>query len=60
MILRDPNTNAGIGQWSASEAYAHSSGIAPVNASITSEVEWVAEISMRDADGGMRSVSERF
>jgi putative ABC transport system substrate-binding protein len=41
VLLRDPNTAAGIGQWGASEAFAPSFGIdlRPVNVSVNAEVD---------------------
>ena len=55
LILRDPNTTAGIGQWAASEAFAHSLelDLRPVNVSIVREIERAVDILARDADGGM-------
>jgi putative tryptophan/tyrosine transport system substrate-binding protein len=55
LILRDPNTNAGIGQWAASEAFAHSFELElrPVNVAVVREIERAADILARDADGGM-------
>jgi len=55
LILRDPNTNAGIGQWAALEAFAHSFELElhPVNVSIAGEIERAADILARDADGGV-------
>jgi len=55
LILRDPNTASGIGQWGAAEAFAHSFEIElrPVNVSIVGEIERAVEIFARDGDGGM-------
>ena len=55
LILRDPNTSAGIGQWAASEAFAHSFelDLRPVNVSIVGEIERAVDILARDADSGM-------
>ena len=55
LILRDPNTSAGIGQWAASEAFAHSLelDLRPVNVSIVGEIERAVDILARDADGGV-------
>ena len=55
LILRDPNTSAGIGQWAASEAFAHSFelDLRPVNVSNVGEIERAVDILARDADGGM-------
>ena len=55
LILRDPNTSAGIGQWAASEAFAHSFelDLRPVNVSIVGEIERAVDILARDADGGV-------
>jgi putative ABC transport system substrate-binding protein len=55
LVLRDPNTNAGIGQWAASEAFAHAFGLElrPVNVSIVGEIERAVDILARDADCGM-------
>jgi len=55
LILRDPNTYAGIGQWGASEAFAHSFQLElrPVNVSINTEIERVVEITARGGDSGM-------
>jgi len=55
LILRDPNTSAGIGQWAASEAFAHSFelDLRPVNVSNVGEIERAVDILARDADGGV-------
>lgn len=55
LIFRDADTAARIGQWGASEAFAHSLELElrPVNVSITSEIERAVEILARDTDGGM-------
>ena len=55
LILRDPNTSAGIGQWAASEAFARSFELElrPVNVSIVGEIERAVDILARDADGGV-------
>jgi putative ABC transport system substrate-binding protein len=55
VLLRDPNTAAGIGQWGASEAFAPSFGIdlRPVNVSINSEVERLVGKLASEGDGGI-------
>jgi putative ABC transport system substrate-binding protein len=55
LILRDPTTAAGIGQWGASVAFAHSLELEllPVNVLMTGEIERAADRLARDGDGGM-------
>jgi putative ABC transport system substrate-binding protein len=55
VLLRDPNTAAGIGQWGASEAFAPSFGIdlRPVNVSVNAEVERAIAKLASEANGGI-------
>ena len=55
LLLRDPNTAAGIGQWGASEAFARSFelDLRPVNVSVAVEIERAMDVFAHDVDGGM-------
>jgi len=55
LLLRDPGTLAGIGQWGAAEAFARSFELEllPVNVTIAAEIERAVAALARDADGGI-------
>jgi len=55
LLLRDPGTLSGIGQWGAAEAFARSFELElrPVNVTIAAEIERAVGALARDADGGI-------